>query len=106
MPNVVVLGGRLESNLVGLVLGGKMTLAEAKDYQAGLSKREKMFLGPMKMLVLVGVGCQYLAKELDATQNLLGAAMLLVSYFGWLFFACLLARLSLPAQFLMARKPA
>jgi hypothetical protein len=104
MPLFVVLGGRLEPHLVGLILSGKLSLGEAKILQEGFSKREKFFLGPLRLLVLVGVGFQFWAKHLDATQNLMGTAMLLVSYLGWLFYACLLAHSSRSAGNLQAKK--
>lgn len=94
MPLFVVLGGRLEPHLVGRILGGTLTLEQAKVEQARLSKRQTLFLGPMRILVLVGVGLQFAAKELDATKTIAGPALLLTSYLGWLFYACLLACIS------------
>ncbi|MGI0646875.1 hypothetical protein ACRCPS_17820 [Pseudomonas aeruginosa] len=94
MPLFVVLGGRLEPHLVGRILGGSLTFAAAKLEQAKLTKRQTFFLSPMRLLVLVGVGLQFAAKELDATKTVAGPVLLLGSYLGWLYYACLLACIS------------
>lgn len=94
MPLFVVMGGRFEPHIVGMVLGGRATIEQARHLQQEISKRQKLFLAPMRLLVLVGVGFQYWGKHLDATQNLMGTGMLFVSYFGWLFYACMLSTLS------------
>lgn len=104
MPLFVVLGGRFEPHLVGMLLGGRLSISEARAIQGGFTKRQKLFLGPMRILVLVGVCFQYWGKEIDATQNGLGTVMLLISYFGWLFYACLLAVLVRGSTFEFAKK--
>lgn len=91
MPLFVVLGGRLEPHLIGLILSGRLNLDLAKQVQKSFTKRERFILGPLRLLVLIGIGFQYWGRSLDAHHNVMGTVMLLVSYFGWLFYACMLA---------------
>jgi hypothetical protein len=91
MPFLVVLGGRLEPHMVGLVIAGRYTLDSALGVQAALSKREKFVLAPMRLLVMLGVSLQFMAKDISDSHMVFGKVLLLSSYFGWLMYVCMLA---------------
>ena len=91
MPLFIIMGGRVEPYLVAAMMSGRVSWEKAKFLQEGLSKRDKLILGPMRLLVICGVLLQASAKWLDATTNSLGVALLLVSICGWLFYCSLVA---------------
>ncbi|MDI2145000.1 hypothetical protein KBJ94_23400 [Pseudomonas sp. ITA] len=101
MPLFIIMGGKVEPYLVAAMMSGRVTWEKAKILQEGLSKRDKLILGPMRLLVICGVLLQASAKWLDATTNSLGVALLLASICGWLFYCSLVASASqdlLPAD--------
>lgn len=91
MPLFIIMGGKVEPYLVAAMMSGRISWEKAKLLQAELSKRDKLILGPMRLLVLCGVLLQASAKWLDATTNTLGIALLLASICGWLFYCSLVA---------------
>lgn len=91
MPLFIIMGGKVEPYLVAAMMSGRVTWEKAKLMQEALSKRDKLILGPMRLLVICGVLLQASAKWLDATTNSLGVGLLLVSICGWLFYCSLLA---------------
>ncbi|MDD1007167.1 hypothetical protein M5G27_06700 [Pseudomonas shahriarae] len=91
MPLFIIMGGKVEPYLVAAMMSGRVTWEKAKLLQEGLSKRDKLILGPMRLLVICGVLLQASAKWLDATTNSLGVALLLASICGWLFYCSLVA---------------
>ncbi|RJX72588.1 hypothetical protein [Pseudomonas sp. LS-2] len=90
MPLFIVMGGRLEPLLVAGVIARRINWEQAFKIQASLSKREKLCLGPMRLLVLGGVCLQASARVLDATSSWVGVGLLLASICGWLFYCCLI----------------
>jgi len=94
MPFMVIMGGRFEPHLVGRMMAGQLTWAQAKAKQALLSKKEKFVLGPLRLLVLGGVALQFSAKHMNAAVNHYALWLLIGSILGWLFYACLLAQAS------------
>jgi len=104
MPMFVIMGGRFEPHLVALVLSRRITRHEAKAIQGTLTRREKLLLSPLRFLVILGVLLQFTARSIDATVNFGGIALLLISYFGWLFYASLLAVFSRSPPFFEAKK--
>lgn len=92
MPFMVIMGGRFEPHLVGQMMVGRLTWAQAKAKQALLTKKEKLVLAPFRLLVLGGVALQFSAKHLNAAANHYGLWLLIGSILGWLFYACLLAQ--------------
>lgn len=94
MPFLVIMGGRFEPHLVGAMMAGRLTWAEAKKKQDLLSKKDKFVLAPLRLLVLGGVMLQFSAKQINATVNHYGLWLLIGSILGWLFYACLLAQAS------------
>lgn len=91
MPFLVVLGGRFEPHLVALVIAGRCSLDKAREAQAGLSKRDRFLYGPLRLLVILGVSLQFLAKDVSQDHAYMGKVLLLGSYFGWLMYACMLS---------------
>lgn len=98
MPFLVVLGGKLEPHLIGSVIAGKLTKAQAFEAQQLLSKQQKFVLAPLRLLVILGVSLQYLAKDIAPEFPDSSKLLLLSSYFGWLMYACMLATISRDLQ--------
>lgn len=104
MPMFVIMGGRFEPHLVALVLSRSISRLDAKSIQEGLTRRQKLFLSPLRFLVILGVLLQFTARSIDATVNVGGTFLLLASYFGWLFYGCLLAVFSRKPPFFEPKK--
>lgn len=92
MPFMVIMGGKFEPHIVGRMMAGGLTAAEAKRRQSLLSKRDKFVLAPFRLLVLGGVALQFSAKHINAATNHYGLWLLIGSILGWLFYACMLAQ--------------
>lgn len=104
MPMFVIMGGRFEPHLVALVLSRSISRLDAKSIQEGLTRRQKLLLSPLRFLVILGVLLQFTARSIDATVNVGGTFLLLASYFGWLFYGCLLAVFSRKPPFFEPKK--
>lgn len=94
LPFLVVLGGRLEPHLVGGVVSGLYSRDQAFEMQRVLTKRQKGLLAPMRLLVMLGVSLQFMAKDISGDHPVVGKLLLLSSYFGWLMYACMLATIT------------
>ncbi|HGN3112549.1 TPA: hypothetical protein ACKRQV_000246 [Pseudomonas aeruginosa] len=92
MPFMVIMGGKFEPHIVGRMMVGGLTGAEAKRKQSQLSNRDKFVLAPFRLLVLGGVALQFSAKHINAATNHYGLWLLIGSILGWLFYACMLTQ--------------